>query len=77
MPRLVFNVLTYAPIFIYLLVLFILFVSGKLNDFEYEYEFKELMPEQKKAILKQNLIFVALLVYFIAMSVVEYFVYER
>lgn len=77
MPRLVFNVLTYAPMLIYLLVLFILFVSGKISDDEYEYDYKLLTPEQKKAILKQNLVFALLLVYYVVMSIIEFFVYER
>ena len=76
MPRWVFNVLTYAPAIIYILVLFVLFVLGKV-DSGYEYEYKELTKEQKKAILKQNLIFVFLIVYYAIMSVAEFFIYDR
>ena len=76
MPRWVFNVLTYAPAIIYILVLFVLFVLGKVDN-DYEYEYKELTKEQKKTILKQNLIFVFLIVYYVIMSVVEYFIYDR
>lgn len=76
MPRWVFNVLTYAPAIIYILVLFILFVLGKVDN-DYEYEFKELTKEQKKTILKQNLIFVFLIVYYVIMSVAEFFIYDH
>jgi hypothetical protein len=76
MPRWVFNVLTYAPAIIYILVLFVLFVLGKVDN-DYEYGYKELTKEQKKTILKQNLIFVFLIVYYVIMSVVEYFIYDH
>ncbi len=73
MPKWVFDVLRYAPVLIYILVLFVLFMLGKFDN---DWEYIGLTREEKKAILKQNLAFVLVLIYYTMMSFIEFFLYE-
>ena len=73
MPKWVFDVLRYAPVLIYILVLFVLFMLGKFDN---DWEYGGLTREEKKAILKQNLAFVLVLIYYTMMSFIEFFIYE-
>ena len=76
MPRWIFDILRYAPVFIYILVLFVIFVLGKLDN-DFGYGFRELTKEEKKAIFKQNIAFAFVMIYYAVMSVIDFYIYEK